>query len=184
MVKLKKLLSIIVLGAMIMTNAVPVSAAEAGNNEKINSLSEIDLGEYEQYLIDDEEQVTDKTRVAAPPLTSFKLYAINSEKAGIEYISTSSSFAQVGSTLDHGGTWFQAVTIETGYAKTRYAYFNNIRMTLTGTEGFDVDGDRVIDGYFCVWTYEGNSYEAGTFTANSTSANSPWNTMNMTFYVH
>jgi len=27
---------------------------------------------------------------------------------------------QVGSRLDHGGTWFQAITAEVGYAKTRY----------------------------------------------------------------
>lgn len=184
MLKLKKLLSVIVLGAMIMTNVVPVNAAEADNNAKINSLTEIDLGEYGQYIIDDEEQAANITRAAAPALTSFKLYAINSEKAGIEYISTSSSYAQVGSTLDHGGTWFQAITIETGYAKTRYAYFNNMSMTLTATEGFDTNGDNVIDGYYCLWTYEGNSYEAGTFKANSTSANSPWNTMSMTFYVY
>ena len=86
--------------------------------------------------------------------------------------------------LDHGGTWFQAITAEVGYAKTRYAYFNGVRMTLTATEPMYLDSDNIVDGYYCLWTYEGSEYEAGTFTANSTSANSPWNTMSLRFNVY
>ena len=54
---------------------------------------------------------------------------------------------QVGSRLDHGGTWFQAITAEVGYAKTRYAYFNGVRMTLTATEPMYLDSDNIVDGY-------------------------------------
>lgn len=109
---------------------------------------------------------------------------INSEKAGQETIQNSSSSMQVGSRLDHGGTWFQAITAEVGYAKTRFAYFNGIRMILTATEPIFIDSDNIVDGYYCLWTYEGNEYESGTFTANSTSANSPWNTMSLRFNVY
>ena len=70
---------------------------------------------------------------------------------------------QVGSRLDHGGTWFQAITAEVGYAKTRYAYFNGVRMTLTASEPMYLDSDNIVDGYYCLWTYEGSEYEAGTF---------------------
>ncbi|MBO5162615.1 MAG: hypothetical protein J6B69_10550 [Lachnospiraceae bacterium] len=69
-------------------------------------------------------------------------------------------------------------------AKTRFAYFNGIRMTLTATEPIFIDSDNIVDGYYCLWTYEGNEYESGTFTANSTSANSPWNTMSLRFNVY
>ena len=52
------------------------------------------------------------------------------------------------------------------------------------TSAIDLDSDNIVDGYLCLWTYEGNEYETGTFTANSTSANSPWNTMSLRVNVY
>lgn len=184
MMKVKKMLSAIVVGVLLVANVIPVSAAEKPT-VKAGSLEEVNIGQYAQYIMDAEQQEpVVQPKAPAPALTSFKLYAIYSEKAGEEIISQSSSFMQVGSTLDHGGTWFQAITVEVGYAKTRFAYFNNIQMTLTDIAPLDFDNDSIVDGYLCLWTYEGSEYEAGTFTANSTSANSPWNTMSLRFNVY
>ena len=43
---------------------------------------------------------------------------------------------------------------------------------------------KMLLSVMALWTYEGSEYEAGTFTANSTSANSPWNTMSLRFNVY
>ena len=155
MKKMKKLLSIMLLGALLTANVIPVSAAEV------------------------------QPLAAAPALTQFYVNSVTSEKGGTEIIERSGSFAQVGTMLDHGGTWLEVVTTEIGYAKTRSATFNNVNMTLVSKEAIDIDNDRIIDGWLCVWRYE-NSYgfEAGTFKASSKSANSPWNTMSTTFYIH
>jgi transcriptional regulator with XRE-family HTH domain len=182
MKRFKKLLSVMALGVLLITNVVPVSAAEKIQSTKIESLSELDLDTYTQELMEADDGI--QLYAPAPALTQFKLLLINSEKAGQETIQNSSSSMQVGSRLDHGGTWFQAITAEVGYAKTRYAYFNGVRMTLTASEPMYLDSDNIVDGYYCLWTYEGSEYEAGTFTANSTSANSPWNTMSLRFNVY
>lgn len=183
MMKMKKMLSVIVVGVLLVANVIPISAAEK-QSTKVDSLEEVNVGEYTQYIMDEEQESGIQPKAPAPALTSFELYAIYSEKAGEEVISHSSSSMQVGSILDHGGTWFQAITVEVGYAKARFAYFNGMQMTLTDTEPIDFNNDRIVDGYLCLWTYEGSEYEAGTFTANSTSANSPWNTMSLRFYVY
>lgn len=155
MKKFKKLLSVMLLGTLLAANVIPVSAAE------IQPLA------------------------AAPALTQFYVNSVSFEKGGTETIERSGSFAQVGTRLDHGGTWLEVETVEIGYAKTRSATFNNVNMTLKTKRAIDLDNDRIIDGWACVWRYE-NSYgfEAGTFKASSKSANSPWNTMNITFYIH
>lgn len=179
MKKFKKLLSVLSLGVLLVTNGIPVSAAEKEEPVLADSLSDFDLGEYSQYIFEPEESDI-QLYAPAPPLTQFSLYLINSEKAGQEEITP----GQVGSRLDHGGTWFQAITIEIGYAKTRFAYFKNMNMTLTDKATIDLDNDSIVDGYICLWTYEGPEYETGIFSANSTSANSPWNTMSLSFSVN
>lgn len=155
MKSLKKLLSAMLLGVLLVTNVVPVSAAEA------------------------------QPLAPAPALTQFYVDSVASEKCAIEYISHSGTTAQVGTKEDHGGTWIEITTVEMGYAKSRTATFNNNSMTLKSKKGIDTDNDGIIDGWTCVWRYE-NAYgfETGTFKASSTSANSPWNTMNITFYVY
>ena len=181
--KMRKMVGVIVFCLLLCVNAVSVYAAEVDENKMATSLEDIGLGEYAQYAINEEDAVI-QPKAPAPALTSFKMYWLNSQKAGEEYVQQSSSAIQVGSRLDHGGTWFQAETIEVGYARSRFAYFNGVRMTLTDSQGLDFNNDRIIDGYICLWTYQGAAYEAGTFTANSTSANSPWNTMNLRFNVY
>lgn len=79
----------------------------------------------------------------AKPITSTQLYIyeITSEKVGQEII-----YGNNGINMDHGGTWFQAITAEVGYAKSRFAYFNGMRMTLTATEPIFLDSDNIIGG--------------------------------------
>lgn len=124
------------------------------------------------------------TYAPAPPLTQFYVFAVSSEDHPEgEFIDHSSTVYQTATTLDHGGSWLRVTTYELGYAKTRTATFKNMPMKLEKTEGFDLDGDRIIDGYLCTWLYTGEFY-SGFFSASSKSANSPWNTMYITnFYI-
>ncbi len=128
----KRIMAFVLATAMLMGTSVSTLAAENEQPKKWESLSETNLEEFSQYIFNVED--SDIMLIpSAPALTQFYLYEINSEKAGTEMIDHSSTTAQVGSKLDHGGTWFQAITIEVGYAKTRFAYFNNMNMTLTDT---------------------------------------------------
>lgn len=155
MKSLKKLLSAMLLGVLLVTNVVPVSAAEV------------------------------QPLASAPPLTEFYVYSVYSQNGGLEYIDHSGTTAQVGTRNDHGGTWIEITTVEIGYAKSRTATFNNNSMTLKAKTPIDTNHDSIVDGYYCTWRYE-NAYgfETGTFRASATSANTPWNTRNIIFYVY
>ena len=120
------------------------------------------------------------TRAAASPLTEFYVYEVYSEDqpAG-EIIQHSSSVYPTATVLDHGGSWLRVTTFELGYAKSRVATLNNMSMKRERIQSVDLDGDRIIDGYFVTWLYEGD-FTSGYFSANSKSANSPWNTMYIT----
>lgn len=52
MKKFKMLLSVMALGVLLITNVVPVSAAEKIQSTKIESLSELDLDTYTQELME------------------------------------------------------------------------------------------------------------------------------------
>ncbi len=120
------------------------------------------------------------TYAAAPPLTQFYVHEVYSEdQPEGEIIQHSSSFYPTATVLDHGGSWLRITTFELGYAKTRVATFNNSSMKRESIQSVDLDGDRIIDGYFVTWLYEGD-ITSGYFSANSKSANSPWNTMYIT----
>lgn len=103
MKKFKKLLSVMALGVLLITNVVSVSAAEKEQPAKIESLSEIDLEAYTQELLESGGGI--QLYGPAPALTQFQLLLVNSEKAGQVTIQNSSSSMQVGSRLDHGGIW-------------------------------------------------------------------------------
>lgn len=120
------------------------------------------------------------TRAAAPPLTEFYVYEVASEdQPGGEIIQHSSSFYPTATVLDHGGSWLRVTTFELGYAKSRVATFKNMTMKRERIQSVDLDGDRIIDGYYVTWLYEGD-ITSGYYSANSKSANSPWNTMYIT----
>lgn len=120
------------------------------------------------------------TYAAAPPLTEFYVYSVSSEdQPDGEVIQHSSTVYPTATVQDHGGSWLRVTTFEMGYASSRVATYNNISMKRERIQSVDLDGDRIIDGYFVTWLYEGN-FSSGYFSANSKSANSPWNTMYIT----
>lgn len=177
--KIRKIMAVLAVAAICL-NITPAYAAE--NSEADENVSNFDEAEF-LHEVKEEAIKNGMLRAPAPPLSSLSLYMIFSEKGGTETVSTSPNDFPISSQNDHGGTIFRAITVEVGYAKTRFAYFNNMQMTLTTREGFDTDNDNIIDGYFCLWTYSGPEFETGTFRAESKSANKPWNTKSLSFYV-
>lgn len=174
--KLRNLFSALLLVVAFSFNAIPSYATE------YPELDMVGFSDAGQILTSKIGEVAD-INASAPPLSSMSLYMIFSEKGGTETVSTSTTDFPITSSNDHGGTVLRAITVEMDYAKNRYATFNNIQMTLTNVEGFDVDGDSIIDGHFCLWTYSGAEFEAGTFVVQATSVNYPWNTLSLRFNV-
>lgn len=183
---MRKLASAIISTCLVISLSIcnTMSAYAADNSPDISENGELISDDAFLERVIEDFDYSYVSRGPASPLSSINLYAIFSEKAGVEYVSSSINDHPISSTLDHGGTIFRAITVEMGYAGTRFAYFNNSLMTLSSIEGFDLDNDSIIDGYFCLWTYSGSNYETGTFSANSTSVNYPWNTVSLLFYVN
>lgn len=109
----------------------------------------------------------------AIPFIQFRVYAVYSaDHPEGEFIQPS----QLATALNHGGSWLRVVTYEHGYTGTWTATVKNSPMKLEDTQGVDLDGDRIIDGYLCTWLYTGE-FSSGYFSASIKSANAPWNTM-------
>ena len=70
MKKFKKLLSVMAIGVLLITNVVSVSAAEKEQPAKIESLSEIDLEAYIQELLESGGGI--QLYGPAPALTQFR----------------------------------------------------------------------------------------------------------------
>ncbi|NWO14208.1 MAG: DUF4879 domain-containing protein [Virgibacillus sp.] len=110
----------------------------------------------------------------APPLTSLSVYAaISTHYPQYEYFALN----QLTSIEDHGGEEMYIVTREIGYSRntSRIAQMNGGNIPMLMDEAIDLNGDRIIDGYFRWWDASG--YENGRFTYQATSINAPWNTM-------
>lgn len=60
MKKFKMLLSVMALGVLLITNVVPVSAAEKIQSTKIESLSELDLDTYTQELMEADDGIQEQ----------------------------------------------------------------------------------------------------------------------------
>jgi len=165
---MKRLTRMVVLSLVLSMLFSTVSfAAEEDRGISIDGIESSDINKDEPM------------RPSAPPLTQFYVGGVrSSDHPDMEVIQYSSSFYPVSTTDDHGGTWLRVYTVEIGYAGQRYAYFNNMQMSLENTYPVYVDNDNIVDGYICEWLYQGY-FTNGTFKANSTSANSPWNTMNI-----
>lgn len=159
-------------------------AAEDETVERTVTLDElnIDMEDVASMMEGASIQGSNSINAPAAPLSEFYVYAVYSEdQPDGEIIQRSGSFYQTATTLDHGGSWLIVVTLEVGYAGTRSATFRNSAMKLEEREPLDFDGDSIIDGYLCFWTYEGD-FTNGMFSASSKSINSPWNTMQINFF--
>lgn len=108
----------------------------------------------------------------APPLTYLQIYAASSTQHPDWEIFSDN---QTSSVADHGGVELYIVTVELGYGSNNIARMNSSSVPLYDSASLDLDGDSIIDGWMYQWNASG--YNSGTFTYQSTSINSPWNTM-------
>jgi Domain of unknown function (DUF4879) len=112
---------------------------------------------------------------SAAPLTY--LQVISTQHPTWEYFTAD----QLSSVADHGGAEMYIATIEVGYGYPRFAHMNGSLVQLLNTspdpnpKSYDLDNDGIIDTFVYFWNVSG--YNNGTFSYQSTSQNSPWNTM-------
>lgn len=117
----------------------------------------------------------------APPLTDLQVYAVWSINSPIypeyEYFSSS----QFSSIHNHGGGEMYIVTYEIGIGSNRIAKMNGQNLTAVRYDPIDLNGDRIIDGWYYYW--DASAFENGNFTYQCTSINSPYNTMSDSIYI-
>lgn len=117
----------------------------------------------------------------APPLSYVQVRYVGSSNQGWEPIAD----AQASTTLDHGGAQLRVLTVEVGYGTVRIAKINGV--TLPSTANYQTvafcgsnfltpcSPGQTIVGYTRYWNVDG--YQGGTFSYQTTSINSPFNTM-------
>lgn len=107
----------------------------------------------------------------APALTYLEVYAVTSSQyPSYEYISQN----QLSTVNDHGGAEMYVVTVELGYGGSRIAQLNGGNLSEIQNQAI-TDSSGNIVGWYRWWDASG--YQSGYFTYQSTSLNSPWNTM-------
>ena len=77
-------------------------------------------------------------------------------------------------------------TYEVGYGYPNFAWMNSNLVQLANNFSpnpinYDLNGDGIIDAFVYFWNVSG--YNSGTFQYQSTSINSPWNTMSDSIYI-
>lgn len=184
MKKLTRLMALtMMLSMMFSTVAFAAEDETVARSAALDELN-INMEEVASMVEDASIQGGNSVNTPAAPLSEFYVAAVFSEnQPDGEIIQHTGSFYQTATRLDHGGSWLTVVTVEVGYAGTRSATFRSSSMKLDKTERFDIEGDRIVDGYLCYWTYKGD-FTGGMFSAKSKSINSPWNTMQINqFYI-
>ena len=123
----------------------------------------------------------------APPLSYVQIRYVGSSNQGWEPITDS----QFSTTLDHGGAQLRVLTVEVGYGTVRIAKINGV--TLPSTANYQTiafcgnnfltpcSPGQTIVGYSRYWNVDG--YQSGTFSYQTTSINSPFNTMSDTLNI-
>lgn len=127
--------------------------------------------------------------VAAPaaPLSYVQVRYVGSSNIGWEAISDS-----MPSTIqNHGGAQLRVLTVEVGYGISRVAKINGT--TLPSSANYQTiafcgsnfltpcSAGQTIVGYSRYWNLDG--YQGGSFYYQTTSINSPWNTMSDTLNI-
>lgn len=156
------------------------SAAES-TPEKSLSLDLLEIQDLSKDVDESQAKQTDEDAAilgSAPPLTDLFIYAARSSNyPQYEYFARN----QVSSVQDHGGAELYIVTYEKGYGKNRFARMNGDLLDMADWLWFDDNGDNVNDGVYIWWDASGYPY--GNFTYESTSQNSPYNTMSDFMYI-
>lgn len=108
----------------------------------------------------------------APPLSYLQVLAVSSANSPSWEYPPSSQYT---TTVDHGGSWLLIATEEYGYGQSRIAKFNGVTVPEYSNQMITDSGGTVI-GWIRYWRITG-TITSGQFTYQSTSINSPWNTM-------
>lgn len=108
----------------------------------------------------------------APPLSYLQVLAVQSANSPFWEYPPSSQFT---TTVDHGGSWLLIATEEYGYGQSRIAKFNGVTVPQHSSQALTDSGGTII-GWIRTWRVTG-PITSGQFTYQSTSINSPWNTM-------
>ncbi len=137
----------------------------------------------------DFQEDADIARAPAPPLTEMYVYAVGSQNCGgWEYTA-----GLITTVCDHGGSWMGAGILEIGYGTSRIAWMNG---SLLPSSALIASTPVCVTGGYYTWPctagqtvvgflreYNLNGNQSGTFRYQSTSINSPWNTMSVQIYI-
>lgn len=118
---------------------------------------------------------------SAPPISYVQVRYVGSTNQGWEPVADGTFTT----TLDHGGAQLRVLTVEVGYGGTRIARINGV--TLPSSANYQTlafcgsnfltpcTAGQTIVGFSRYWNIDG--YQSGTFQYQTTSLNSPWNTL-------
>jgi len=186
--KKKKFFSALMAAAMVVTMAfaVPSEVNAAENNIVVTDDGMTITFEgsgmlYEMYmngeLTEDIEEMRENcpvsgvTRAPADPVSYVGVIQVRSTLGGFEDIPA----YQYSTTVNHGGAEMYVVTQENGYGRD-YATYAGMEVEIIDSGSLDFNNDSIVDGWLYLWDLSGIS-ESGRFQYQSTSYNSPWNTM-------
>lgn len=119
-------------------------------------------------------------RAPAPPVSEVQILEIESTQGGYEYV-----FGKTITNQDHGGSYFVVSTGVTGYGGGSYdrAKFAGNDAVQLSSDGVDLTGDNIIDGWFDIWDISKPSNSSGTFEFTSRSINAPGNSMSTSIQI-
>ncbi|WP_297811372.1 DUF4879 domain-containing protein [uncultured Helicobacter sp.] len=119
---------------------------------------------------------------AVPLVTQVLILDVCSEKyGGCEYINDN----QTETAYDHGGVPFQVNTGVVGYGSGSYdrAKFAGNEAVQLYSEGVDLSGDNIVDGFIDYWDISKPSNASGTFEFTATSINNAAVSKSTSIYI-
>lgn len=120
------------------------------------------------------------TRASAPPVTEVQILEVVSTKGGYEYV-----FGKLITDQDHEGELFLVSTGVTGYGGNQYdrAKFAGNDAVQLSSEGIDLTGDNIVDGWLDIWDISQPANKSGIFEFTSNSINPPSNSMSTSIQI-
>lgn len=114
------------------------------------------------------------TRASAPSVSEVQILEIKSTQGGYERV-----FGKTITEQDHGGDLFIVSTGVTGYgggSNDRAKFAGNEAVQIS-SDGVDLIGDNIIDGWLDLWDISKPTNSSGMFEFSSRSINAPGNSM-------
>ena len=117
---------------------------------------------------------------SAPPVTEVQILEVVSTKGGYEYV-----FGKLITDQDHEGELFLVSTGVTGYGGNQYdrAKFAGNDAVQLSSEGIDLTGDNIVDGWLDIWDISQPANKSGIFEFTSSSINPPSNSMSTSIQI-